>query len=162
MSKKVKYYKRLPGRGRSTFSLMRNSLWLGEDHLLHVINRGYTEEYKRFYYRDIQAILLRQTNTGKVVAILLALIAAFFLILLFFGWYSWGFEQAGLAALGIIAGFWILVTMIHILLGPTCVCHLRTVVHFELFPSLHRVRTAKRALQKLKERVHAVQGLLPQ
>jgi hypothetical protein len=32
------------------------SLWLGEDHLLCVDSNGYAETYKRFYFRDVQAI----------------------------------------------------------------------------------------------------------
>ena len=34
------------------------SLWQGKDHLLSIDSSGYTEEYKRFYYRDIQAIII--------------------------------------------------------------------------------------------------------
>src|SRR3990172_8730879 len=105
MTKKIKYYKRLPGRRRASFAFVRNSLWLGEDHLLHVMNRGYTEEYKRFYYRDIQAVLVRQTGAGRVMAVLFGIITVSFLLLLLLGWKRWDFDRAGLIALGITAGF---------------------------------------------------------
>ena len=53
-------YRRLPGRGRTP--LGSHSLWIGEDHLLLVELRGFTETYRRFYFRDVQAIILRRTD----------------------------------------------------------------------------------------------------
>src|SRR5208283_5906459 len=47
-------------------SIARSSLWLGDDHLLFVECTGYTETYKRFYFRDIQAITIRKTTTHAV------------------------------------------------------------------------------------------------
>ena len=35
------------------------SLWLSEDHLLSVRSLRFSEEYRRYYYRDIQALELR-------------------------------------------------------------------------------------------------------
>src|SRR5438270_7256442 len=34
-------------------------LWLGRDHVLSVRAMRFMEEYKRFYYRDIQALMVR-------------------------------------------------------------------------------------------------------
>ena len=36
------------------------SLWLGRDHVLSVRSMRFLEEYKRYYYRDIQALMVRQ------------------------------------------------------------------------------------------------------
>src|SRR5574341_2110684 len=148
---RIKYYRRLPGR-RRTFAFTRNSLWLGEDHLLHVINRGYTEEYKRFYYRDIQAVVMRRTRTGAVITLLLGVLNLFFLALVLLGWKRWEWEPAGLIAILIPAGFCLFVLLIYVFRGPTCVCHLRTVVHFESLPSLSRVAQAIKAMQMLRAR----------
>ena len=35
-----------------------SSLWLGADHVMQLSSTGYTESYRRFYFRDIQAIFL--------------------------------------------------------------------------------------------------------
>src|SRR5947208_5263032 len=65
-----KEYKRLTrARVRSSFAVIsaaRSSLWLGADHLLCVDSTGYTETYKRFYFRDIQAITICRTARRKV------------------------------------------------------------------------------------------------
>jgi len=46
-------YRRLPGNAAALASYHR--LWLGPDHLLAVRSVGFSEEYKRFYFSDIQA-----------------------------------------------------------------------------------------------------------
>src|SRR5262249_54585927 len=67
-SMKEKTYQSLPGRGRRSgfvsFGIASGwcSLWLGPDHLLAVDSKNYQEEYKRFYYRDIQAFIARRTK----------------------------------------------------------------------------------------------------
>src|ERR1035438_5773729 len=49
-------YRRLPGRRWSPGSSA--SLWMGSDHILLVKSAWFREEYKRFYLRDIQAIVV--------------------------------------------------------------------------------------------------------
>src|SRR5436853_630040 len=93
-----KPYRRLPGTGYrrilpgwaivglffviGIFALMfrgrRNQLWQGEEHLLLVESDGYREYYKRFNYRDIQAVILRKTIEGKLVNGVLTVIIVFF------------------------------------------------------------------------------------
>lgn len=48
-------YRKLPGRRRGF--LFGSSVWLGPDHLLLVKSSRFREEYRRFYFRDIQAIV---------------------------------------------------------------------------------------------------------
>ena len=36
--------------------------WPGKDHLLCVDTSGYTETYQRFYFRDIQTVILMASN----------------------------------------------------------------------------------------------------
>src|SRR5687767_8619362 len=151
-------YIRLPGRRRVTLGFTRNSLWMGKDHLLHVINRGYTEDYRRFYYRDIQALLVRETNTGVIVNIILGLLTAASILLLSMGYFFWRWESFALIPLAVSAFLWLLIFLYHVFAGPTCVCHLRTAVQFEKLPSLYRVKTARKAIALLRDRVDSVQG----
>ena len=51
-------YRKLPGHRRGF--LRGASLWLGSDHLLSVKSLRFREEYKRFYLRDVQAIVVAQ------------------------------------------------------------------------------------------------------
>src|SRR6185369_4389908 len=49
-------YRKLPGHRRGI--LRGASLWLGSDHVLSVKSLRFREEYKRFHFRDVQAIVI--------------------------------------------------------------------------------------------------------
>ena len=77
-------YRKLPGRGNrrdggfigGTFRQSR--LWLGQDHLLSVDSTLSSQDLKRFYFRDIQAITVRRTHTGRTWNIVNAVLTAIF------------------------------------------------------------------------------------
>src|SRR5438477_12551721 len=77
-----KEYQRLTrARPRSKFAVVssgNSSLWLGKDHLLCIDSNGYTENYKRFYFRDIQALLIRKTERRKWWGLVFAVLAVAF------------------------------------------------------------------------------------
>jgi len=153
-----KEFVRLPGRRYISLNFTRNSLWMGKDYLLHVINRGYTEDYRRFYYRDVQAILMRETKVGLVLKIVLGFFAILNLFFLALGRFVWRWDPVAMIPLAISAGFWALCFLIELAAGPTCVCHLRTAVQFEKLPSLFRVRKARKAISILRSRIENTQG----
>ena len=159
MAPKVKEYQRLPGVGpRKTglvaVSATRSRLWLGNDHLLAVDSTGYTEEYKRFYFRDIQAVSLYQTRRGPVTNVICAAIGGLF--------YMFALAQSGgLAAfLWTIAGLFLTVVLANSLAGPTCVAHIKTAVQTEELPSLRRVWQTRKILKRLRPLIAAAQGEL--
>ena len=47
-------YRKLPGTRRGF--IQKSSVWAGPDHLLLVRGSRFRDEYKRFYYRDVQAM----------------------------------------------------------------------------------------------------------
>ena len=146
------FYRRLPGMGRNLANFSR--LWLGRDHLLAVYSTGYSENYKRFYYRDIQAIITRTTNRGKiwnVVFVVPAVLLACGGILdpAFGGISTWS-----------SAGILLLCLLVNCIRGPTCVCHVRTAVQLEALTSLNRLRTARKAIAKIRSFVDETQGIL--
>ena len=55
-------YQRLPG----SLLFCWSSLYLGSDHVLQITSIGFSESYRRYFFRDIQAITLHHTVTGKV------------------------------------------------------------------------------------------------
>lgn len=152
------YIQIAPTRQRRRFSFVsssRSSLWLGKDHLLLVDTEGYSESYKRFYLRDIQAIILRRTNRRLVLAMITGLIASLL----------------GLAAIAIddIAGKWVFIVLVSIVgipfvlnffYGPTCACKLQTAVQTEDLPSLSRVRRARKVLARIRPLIADAQGQL--
>lgn len=162
--KQQKPYVKLPGRGVRGWvaSVSYTSLWMGADHLLQVEGTRISEDYKRFYFKDIKAIIVRRTRKWATTNwILLGLAVLFFGL---FGVIAFNVapsdREGFLIAGGCIAGFFLLIVLINLLLGPTCVCHLRTPVQEEELPSLKRVRTARKALRRIREAVEAVQGPL--
>lgn len=155
------HYQRLTrARARSVFAVVfqsRSSLWLGPDHLLGVDTNGYSETYKRFYFRDIQAVTIQESprqNTWNAILMLPVVISLVFLII------SW-LEPNKTASLVVWSILAVLVTVpfvLNNLLGATCVCQLRTAVQIEALPSLCRVRQTRKVLAKIRPLIAAAQG----
>ncbi len=146
-------YKKLPGKAlvRGIF-LGYHTLWLGNNHLLSVNNHGFAEDYKRFYFRDIQAISIQRTNQGKL-------------------WNSIWTILAGLSVLAVLGteGYdglpWLIISVICVVFlvinlarGPTCKCDIITAVQRETLPSLSRLRTANKVTRTLKRMIKKTQG----
>ena len=158
-------YRRLPGRGAGGgFRAwgVRCTLWLGPDHLLSVERTNFTEDYRRYYFKDIKAIIVRRTRRwGAVTAVLLTL------LLLLVG----GFSIAAMKAppfdrmlpvifAGILSMPLLVALLVHLVRGPTCICHLRTPVQQEQLPSLNRLWKARRTLARIQAAIDAIQGPL--
>ena len=140
----------------------RSSLWLGKDHLLCVETNGFTETYKRFYFRDIQAIFIRRTIRRKTWNWILGTLAAMCVL-------AWSYDLifgSGVSAAGIVTGT-IFTTLfgvpllINNLLGPTCVCRLRTAVQEDEVPALNRDKRFKKIMERVRPLIEEAQGLLP-
>ena len=68
MAKTAKYRKIC---GRASFSAQR--LYLGSDHLL-AVEGNYRESYRRFFFRDIEAIVYRNTRRGLILNLFCGLV----------------------------------------------------------------------------------------
>lgn len=134
----------------------RVQLWVGDNHLLLVESDSAKEYYKRFYYRDIQAVMIRRTKEGSIVNGLLGLIAGLFIY--FTTTVADPTAQISLGSIVLLVG---LLLVVNVLAGPTCQCQLRTAVNLTELPSLTRVRQARKALAKLRSRIVAAQGEIP-
>lgn len=174
MAKATPPYKRLPGTGyhyrippwvmvplffvMGIFVLLfrgrRTQLWVGAEHLLIVESDGYTEYYKRFDYRDIQAFLIRKTAEGAIATALLGGIALFLFSLVVLA-VDDAFARGFLFTL---AGFFALLLLNNVLRGPTCRCQLRTAVQTVEMVSLTRVRTARKVLTVIRPQIERTQG----
>jgi hypothetical protein len=131
------------------------TLWLGSDHLLQVRLYGFTETYERFYFRDIQAVIVRLTHAwiswNFAFGILTLLAAALA---------STAASAAGRIAWGSIAAAFLASFLAGLLRGPSCVAHLRTPLRQVELKSLRRARLARRVLARLRPLVEAAQGAL--
>lgn len=153
-------YKRLPGKGPRrgafiTVSLSRCSLYLSDDHILAVDNNGFSEDYKRFYFSDIQAIITRKTRRGATWSIVLASMFACSLI----GGLFLEKEPARIF-FWVLSGTFLVFLLANIFRGPTCVCHIMTAVQEDQLPSLNRLRVARKVIGTLRHAIERAQGRL--
>ncbi|MFH1147528.1 MAG: hypothetical protein V1736_07455 [Pseudomonadota bacterium] len=150
MGKREKEYERIPGKGKKFIG--KHTLWMGKDHLLYVEFTGFSETYKRFYFKDIRAIATHDTSRRKTWSIV------------------WGSLTivALLLSIPAVSGYWIiplwivswpapLLLLINWLRGPTCRCVLSTAVTRQELPSLHRLRTARKALNMVIPKIEEAQ-----
>lgn len=158
MSPTLPHYERLPGAGYRHGGLLaavrlRSRLYLAPDHLLLVDSTGYSEAYKRFYFRDIQAITLRKTPRALRWTAVFGVLGLCFLPGLMLASanevrFLWG-GGFGLMALGLL---------VNLLWGQSVVCHLRTAVQVEELPPLCRLPRAQRVLARLEPLILAAQA----
>ena len=152
MAKEPNIYRRLPGRG--TAALQSTALYLASDHLLQVASSGFSENYKRFYYRDIQTIAIHRTSIGKLWNALWCTLAGFLAL--------GGLAVDGVARLVllVLAGVFGLAALANIIIGPSCACVIGTAVQSETLPSLKRLRKTEKILARLRPLITAAQGQL--
>lgn len=154
----TEYHRLTRARARSAFgivSISRSSLWLGNDHVLRIDTTGYTETYKRFYFRDIQAIIIRKTEAWKILGLVFSALAGLFGLIAIFGGdpiVAWIF--------GSMAAVFLLALILDLVAGPTCVSYLRTAVQTEELISLNRLRRARKTLERLRPSIAGAQGQL--
>ena len=130
------------------------SLWQGADHLLHIFSRFGIEDYKRFYFSDIQAIITRKTSIGKVQNIILGCLILLFLLPAYLFDGGWSIFYIGISAIMFIF------LLVNLFLGPTCETRLMTAVQTEKLQSLHRLNTTFRVLDRIRPQIQQAQGTL--
>jgi hypothetical protein len=152
-------YRKLRGRGRPTQGLVTSPethrLWLGPDHLLLVQTTYWSEEYKRFYFRDIRAVTIKSNgrNPGIPIALGLAGLASAGI-----GWAATSVGAHVTSGIAVVA--FLVPAAIYAMHGPGCRCYLRTAVQVQELFSLRRWRSARRALEVLRPLIEQAQGSL--
>ena len=145
-------YRKLPGHRRGF--LFGSSVWLGPDHLLLVKSSRFREEYRRFFFRDIQAIVSAGAPRYHL-STRAALIGALWACVLA------GAIASDREALGWIAGFiGILLACVWMYVSGArgCRCRIYTAVSSEELPSLYRDWTARRFIEVVEPFVTQAQG----
>jgi hypothetical protein len=147
-------YKRIGGRGaRKGQIFTRNTLWVGADHLLQVENTGYTEEYKRFYFRDIQSITITRDKRALVWSIFFGVMIAIGGALL------WTAEDNGARLFSIcFISLFAVPLLINLIKGPSCFSVIKTAVQEEQVPAFRRIKSTEKALARIRESIAAAQG----
>jgi hypothetical protein len=151
MSKSI--YKRLTGKKRGIIGF--SQLWMGPDHMLLVRSSRIAENYQRFYFSDIQSIVITSTPDRTVLQVGAVLAAI--------GWGALALAVASSFAKGffLVTGVLLVALAIADLArGARCHCTLYTAVSQERLHPVSRIRIAKRFLAALQPAIESVQGSL--
>lgn len=146
-------YRRLPGKKKG-FIMGQHTLWRGRDHLLQIYARWGTEDYKRYYFNDIQAIITRKTDIGKIQNFVTGALGGLF------GLFAATATSGWVTFNAIIAIVILCILIINVIKGPTCETHLLTAVQTEKLHSLNRIKTAQAVMNQLKPIIERFQGQL--
>ncbi|KJS32052.1 MAG: hypothetical protein VR64_07970 [Desulfatitalea sp. BRH_c12] len=144
-------YTKLPGK--KFFFLQRRTLWQGPDHLLWVESAFVQEHYKRFYYKDIQAVFLRRNQRQHLWTFLWGA------LLLGFGLLTLAIPDSGYL-LPFLTAPWAFLLIVNIIKGPCCDVYLQTAVQLEKLSNQVRARSAGKTLDRIKVAAERAQGPL--
>jgi len=151
MAKAPRIYRRLPGRGTSLAHYVR--LYQGPDHFLQVLSTGFNETYKRFYFRDIQAIIIEKKFWHLAWSAFWLMLAVPFILI--------ALSASGTAELGFasVAGLFIALFGVNLFVGPSCLCYIQTAVQVEKLPTIKRVRAARKFIARIHAELMAAQSV---
>lgn len=144
-------YKKLSGRAGSLVSHCQ--LWKGSDHLLLVQEIGCAEEYKRFYFADIQAFITIRSAAYLLWALVFS-VAALFMVGAYFS-----VEEVGRVVWLFVIGGTIAALIIHLVRGPTCKCWVQTGINKERLIMFRRTAQVRRFLSRVEEHIESAQGV---
>jgi hypothetical protein len=117
---------------------------MGRDHLLHIASGVFIEEYKHFYFRDIQSLMVHQSKSWIVVNIVLAVLVAGLIFL------TVASGDLVRTIAGIIAFVMLVILVVNFIRGPGCVCYIQTAVQKQKLRSISRIKKAQQIMDSLK------------
>ena len=148
---KMKEYRKLPG-SKKGFLIGKYTLWQGSDHLLQIFSRVGVEEYKRFYFSDIQAVITRKTAVGTILNMVMGCLVLIFVLPVI------SFEGEWSLFYAIVAAVMFILLLAGLYKGPTCETKLMTAVQTEKLQTLHRLKIASKVMDSLRVQIHRTQG----
>jgi len=154
----IERYRKLPGHRRGI--LRGASLWVGSDHLLLVRSVRFREEYKRFYFRDIQAITVADAPRFHISTRAIWIAWAWVVLYAFvqglisrvpsMGWVP--------SALFLSSAIGVVLAWVYVSAERSCRCRIRTAVSHDELLSVYRRWHARRLLAQMEPLILAAQG----
>ncbi|MEZ4601488.1 MAG: hypothetical protein R2940_16995 [Syntrophotaleaceae bacterium] len=149
-------YQRLPGKKTGLYRRAR--LWMGGDHLLAVDSNIYQERYQRYYFKDIQGIVIQKTKRGRIFNGIFGVVLALAAALSLQAWFA--SESVWVVFWAILGSCFLVILLGNTALGPTCICRVRMPISTNELPSLHRLRLARKVRDRIREKIEQTQGRL--
>ena len=147
-----KIYDKIPGlgTGRGSFQVgIRSRLYRAPDHLLIIQSSGFTEDYKRIFFRDIRYVEVRKTQAQLINAIVSAVLTVL-IGLLYFATVPWGLVIVFCFPFAI----WFLANIVW---GPTVECCISTNVQTLKLSTPRRRKKVPVLINFLREQTAAFQ-----
>ena len=132
----------------------RHRIYLCDDHLLLVGFDGFSENYRRFYLRDLQGLVVRRTSRRLWTNLVFGLTAG---VLILAAGMPVDFVELAFG-LGLVAVVPLAVVVLNSLAGPTCSTVLQTAVQSTEVPALRRVGDFERCLARIQPLILAAQA----
>jgi hypothetical protein len=153
-------YRKLPGKRRGFFNV--SSVWAGPDHLLLIRGSRFREEYKRFYYRDVQAIAIARAprfhisiRSGLIAWLITVLAVTLFMPVMVRVYHT----NSALTGLGLVT-LALVAVWIYISAAQSCRCRIYTAVSSDELPSVYRLWTARKFLAEVEPLIAQTQGTI--
>ncbi|MDF9826614.1 hypothetical protein M2447_000695 [Ereboglobus sp. PH5-10] len=148
-------YKHLRCQNGGLFS--RGSLWLADDHVLQITSTGLHERYRRFYLRDIKAIMVGEGFSAKVGGFVCGFIAFFFGLMWFLTAMT---SREGGGSPGLLVCFLIMlaVALLFLWRGRTVKVYVVTELQTVLLRSVARKWQADKLIEQLTPLINASQA----
>jgi hypothetical protein len=143
---------------RLAVSVPRSTLLLGSDHILKVESTIFSEDYKRFFFRDIQSITIRTNRRLQLWNVVLVGLLALTLAEGFFDTSTW---NAWAITMMIMASITAMLLVVNNVFGTSCDVLIQTAVQNDILTPLSRVKRANKALERLRPLIIQAQGQLP-
>ena len=148
MAEERNNYRPFPGNA----ALYWPKLWQGPDHVLLQARFNFVEQYRRFFFRDIQAVIIRRTPGAAIRTTWISILLGFLVVL--------NLITGGHAGVLAASGALVLMLVVNLALGPTCRCHLKTATYLQPLYSLKRMNRAMAFVEALRPLVDDAQGTL--
>jgi hypothetical protein len=138
------------GAGRGLFNFSRRYLYASIDHLLIIESTGYTEDYRRVQYQDIQALVARPT----AARLIRNLVFLPFFALSALGCLSSNTKLIVLGWLGVVAfGLFVVFNSIR---GQACQCEITTRVQTLRLPAVNHMGKFHKLVAHIKDKLGQV------
>jgi hypothetical protein len=152
-------YWRLPG---SSGFIFRKALWLGPDHLLSVSSNVSSQEYRRLYFSEIQALVVTEVeSSARFYGLVFAGIAGAFAIALALKDHNREYFLDMQLFWAVICAFACIGLVVFALTRPKVRCSLKTRAGTQYLPSLKSMERARRVAAILRTEIDKAQGTLP-
>jgi hypothetical protein len=163
MLKKDPNYRRLKLSANARSLMASYTYWLAPDHLLMVQVSNYTERYRRFYFRDIQSILVQRSAIRliyNIVLTVLSLIFLFYLVPLLFTSTRAREDMgvAGMVVFGFLFGLCVIGFLANNLRGQTFTVHIGTAVQTQKLGHVLRQKAVDRLMAEISPLILATQA----